>query len=376
MQIHSPQKVTKSQASLIAWGLAFALFGCVWAGTPNITFAAQNLVANSRDIQITLQGSNITEYLIAETPNFLNTSWTIFVPDASLGLGPDGENIDVMHVPFTLSEGDGEKIVYIKYRNVEGAQSEIMTTTISLTEVNSCVENPEAVTGCEGLPLIQMSAADQAKYRLGVSPITGDFVPTNLINPGDYIRGSDNATVYCVTSQRTRRPFMDETTYFTQKSAFAPVKWVESETLSNFPLDPPMLPHQDVVFLKFESDENVYYFVQDPLDPAKGILHWVSTEELAAYIAGPNWADYVIDLNPTLTERFVFSAPFITVDDVLAAHINVSTFRARELLNEQSASTADSGVQSSLFEQGQELLRAAGNFFKDKYRQLTASILK
>lgn len=376
MQINITSILTKPRAIIIAWGLALTLLGCVWIGTPEITLAADNLTANSREIQITLQGSNISEYLIAETPNFLNTSWTTFIPDSSLGLGPDGENIDVMHVPFTLSEGDGEKIIYIKYRNVEGVQSEVMTTTIALTEVNSCSENPEAVTGCEGLPLIQMSAADQAKYRLGVSPMSGDFVPTNLINPGDYIRGSDTTTVYCVTSQRTRRPFMDETTYFTQKSAFAPVKWVESETLSDFPLDPPMLPHQDVVFLKFESDDNVYYFIQDPLDPAKGILHWVSTEELAAYIAGPNWADYVIDLNPTLTERFVFSAPFLTVDDVLAAHINVTTFRARELLNEQSSSTPDTGVQSSLLEQGQELLRAAGNFIKSKYRALTASISK
>lgn len=373
MKSRTLQSSQTVRTTLIALGLAIVLQGGLWLGKPNQALAA-DLAANSRDVQITLQGSNIAEYLIAETPNFLFTSWTSFTPDSSLGLGPDGQEIQVMHVPLTLSAGDGEKTVYIKYRNLDGAQSAVMSTTIALTEVNSCVENPAAITGCEDLPLVQMSAADQAKYRLGVSPMSGAFVPANLINPGDYIRSENHDTVYCITSNRTRRPYMDETTYFTQKTAFAPVKWVADDSLSEFPLEPAMLPRENVSFLKFESDDNVYYFVQDPLEPTKGILHWVTTEELAAYIAGANWSDYVIDLNPTLIDQFVFSAPFLTIDDVLAANIDVSTFRARELLNEQSSSVPDPGVMSSLLEQGQDLLRSASTYLKNSYTDLKAAI--
>jgi len=356
----------------------------------------------SQLVELTLSGLRVDEYLVAETASFLNTTWATFVPDEVGGTS--------MTVPFTLSSGDGEKTVYAKFRSTTDDQSGVINTVIELDEANDCTdvvppgdEEPEtpveedpgedgdfggpdpletpgtdgpselSYIGCEGVPMPSISIADQERYRLGVSPMEGEYVPISFIYPGDYMRSANFDTVYCITEDLERRAFMDETTFFTQTRTFTPVKWVADETLTEFPLSFPMLPRQDVNFLKFESDPSIYHFIQDPLDPAHGILHWVTTEDLAAFIAGENWSDYVIDLNPTLVDRFIYSAPLLTIDDVLALDIELTDFRARELLNEISSEEVDEGIISSLLEQGRELLNAAGQFFKANYRQLQAT---
>lgn len=132
-----------------------------------------------------------------------------------------------------------------------------------------------------------------------------------------------------------------------------------------------MLLRQDVGLVKFETDPKVYYFVQDPFDPNHGILHWISTEELAEYIAGDTWANYVIDINPTLAESFDIGTPYLTVDDVNAANIDLSNFRSRQLLNERSATTVDTGVVSNLWQQGGQALRSAATYLIQSFQAIS-----
>lgn len=366
--------------------------------TADETIAAEACSAE-RDIDLTLSGLRISDYMASEDPNFTDENWSAFDPDDD-----DGTS---MTVPFTLSAGDGEKTVYAIFRSSTHDQSGIKNVVVELDTANDCadaaspeepaddVEEPDdspsddsdgdsdndsdsgssnttdsTLIGCEGLPLTPLSPEDQQRYRLGVSPMSGDFVPSSLIFPGDFIRSENFDTVYCITENRERRAFMDEITFFTQTRTFSPVKWVADETLTEFPLTQPMLPRENVSFLKFESDPSIYFFEQDALDPTHGILYWVTTEELAAFIAGPNWADYVIDLNPTLIDRFDMAAPFLTIDDVLTAGIDVSSFRARELLNEYSADESDPGITSSLLEQTRDALEAAGISIRNVFRSL------
>ena len=379
----------KTQERLGAWpklGLSLGLVASLWpayalpaqAAEPSPTSSSYSAaavpVSGTRAVTLTLQGSNINEYLVAETPNFLNTSWTLFSPNGSSFLAADGQMVEVMYLPYILSAGDGTKTIYVKYRNGALEQSAVMTVVITLQEGIACTLGPSEplpLTGCEGLPLTPISEADKARYRLGVSPTRGEYVPESFIFSGDYIRSNSSTTVYCVTKDMTLRPFMDETSFFTQTLTFLPVKWVRDNTLSQFTQEAPMLLRQDVGLVKFETDPKVYYFVQDPFDPNHGILHWISTEELAEYIAGDTWANYVIDINPTLAESFDIGTPYLTVDDVNAANIDLSNFRSRQLLNERSATTVDTGVVSNLWQQGGQALRSAATYLIQSFQAIS-----
>jgi hypothetical protein len=137
-----------------------------------------------------------------------------------------------------------------------------------------------------------------------------------------------------------------------------------------------MLPRQGVTFLKFESDPRIYHFIQNPQDPNRGILRWVTTEELTKFIAGDNWSDFVIDLNPTLIDRFDFAAPYLVMDDILAADIDVNNFRARTLLNERSAQAIENSISSPLLDQIRALLEASDMFLTQTLTKLRVMLTR
>jgi hypothetical protein len=348
---------------------------------------------DTRDIGLSLAGLRIDEYILSESSLLIGGTWESFSPDSS--------ELDSMTVPFSLSANDGPKTIYVKFKSSTGNQSSTISAITELDQATNCssttapeVETPDddstttddsdstnsdtptgaALTGCEGLSMTPVTEFERTTYLLGVSPTTGAFFPTDHIYPGDFIRSENFDTVYCITDALERRAFMDETTFFTQTRTFSPVKWVADETLTEFPLTHPMLPRQGVTFLKFESDSNIYYFTQDPLDPAHGILNWVTTEELAKFIAGDSWSDYVIDLNPTLIDRFDMAAPFISIDDILANEINVTNFRARQLLNEAAADTNGPVISNSFRAQFWPLVSSVKYFLAESVLNLDRTL--
>lgn len=348
-------------------------------GAPtNLSITAESCSAE-RDATVLLSGTGIDEYLISENADFAGAAWQAFIPNVETNLGV---GIAGMSVKLSLSENDGLKTIYIRFRSNSGEQSGTFSLAMNLDQENSCESAPtieapiepepesepgteETVIGCEGLPVPALTESEMQQFRNGVSPKGGQYFASGQVHAGDYIRGETFTTVYCITRDLERRPYIDETSYFTQTRTFNPVKWLRDESLADFPLGPPMLPEEGVTLIKFETDENVYYFKRDAEDPTRGILRWITTEELAAYIAGDNWADYVIDLNPTLTTRFQFAAPYITVEDLRADQIDVKNFRKRELLNENSSNEADEGVMSRLLEEVDRVVESIGEFIDD-----------
>ena len=59
-----------------------------------------------------------------------------------------------------------------------------------------------------------------------------------------------------------------------------------------------MLPNSGVVLVKIQSDPKVYAIDND------NVLRWVPDETTAISLYGSNWADYVIDLEPTIFARY------------------------------------------------------------------------
>ncbi len=308
-------------------------------------------------ILLQLSGSQISDYIIAENIDFAGALWQSYIPDQ----GTEALTTQTMTTSFVGTNNDGLHTLYIRFRN--GAQQTgTFVFDINIDEATQCDNSEpetEPVLGCESIFMTPLSSADRARYQLGVSPTSGDLVPVDKIFPGDYIRSKNFETVYCIDRDLSRRPFVDETSYFTHARSFENVKWVSDETLREFSIQEPMLPREHVAFVKFQSRDEVYYFHQDPNDPTTGKLRWVQTEELATFIAGENWADYVLDLNPTLTNQFVFEAPYMSEEDILNDGIEFSEARKRELLNERSSSEEDRGITSEFFNRLKEFTRAA-----------------
>jgi hypothetical protein len=108
--------------------------------------------------------------------------------------------------------------------------------------------------------------------------------------------------VYLVTDTFARRPFWDTTTYFTWAQTFDEVVWVTDATLPTLPVASPMLPKAGVVLVKLQSDPKTYE-VELAQDGAYR-LRWLTSEEVARARYGTVWADFVIDLEPTILSHY------------------------------------------------------------------------
>lgn len=296
---------------------------------------------------VLLSGSNIADYLLSEDPDFINDDWQAFVPNVeSTTVGENGETIQYMQVPFTLSAEDGEKTVYAKFRSATHNQTTTLSDGIILDQAGGCTdvveEEPEEipyVTGCMGIVQPAVPESEKNEYRFGVSPMSGLYSSAEMVRAGDVIRGKSFDTVYCIDEELNRRPFMDEVSYFTHLRSFEVVRWVEDDALADFPLQSPVLPNPEISLVKFESSDKVYLQTADSSGDRLTHLAWITTEEIARSIAGDDWADYVIDLNPTLVKYFVYDDPITTTNGY-----DITQFRKRQLLNEDSASLGNADI--------------------------------
>jgi hypothetical protein len=84
-----------------------------------------------------------------------------------------------------------------------------------------------------------------------------------------------------------------------------------------------MLPAPGVVLVKIQSDPKVYAIDTD------STLRWVPDETTAITLYGANWADYVIDLEPTTFARFDVGED-MTADD----EVDLDGMKTREELAE------------------------------------------
>jgi hypothetical protein len=137
-----------------------------------------------------------------------------------------------------------------------------------------------------------------------LSPVTGKSESVTQVTAGQYVRSPSFSTVYYVTSDLQRRPFFDTKTFRTY-AVFSEVKTVTDATLPLLPLGAPMLPKPATVLVKIESDARTFA-VTDAGTDGKPVLRYIPSEAEAIRLYGTAWADYVIDLPPTLWNRFAF----------------------------------------------------------------------
>ncbi|MFA6131371.1 MAG: fibronectin type III domain-containing protein [Patescibacteria group bacterium] len=165
------------------------------------------------------------------------------------------------------------------------------------TETTTVVQTP-LEDGSESSPMITYTDPN------GPSPVTGEQEDISEVFPGEYIKSPSFPTVYYVTDDLERRPFMDAQTYFTYENSFDMVKVVTDATLPLLNLAGPMLPKPSTVLVKIQSDPKVYVVTRNPDNEYRPILRWLSSESLAIDLYGEQWAEYIIDIPVTLFARF------------------------------------------------------------------------
>jgi hypothetical protein len=109
---------------------------------------------------------------------------------------------------------------------------------------------------------------------------------------------------------------MDAQTFFTWQSSFSGVKVVTDATLTSLTLGSTMLPKAGVVLVKIQSDPKVYMLETNSANVLKPTLRWVSTEAIAIGLFGSGWANYVIDIEPTMYGWFNVGTAINSTSDV------------------------------------------------------------
>jgi hypothetical protein len=188
----------------------------------------------------------------------------------------------------TATFGDGATKGYVAFISDSNVNS--ATYTMDLTDWNSaCASSTETPTDDSE------NSDDSGSDSSGGSTVPG-------VNPGDIITGPSTTAVYYVTTDYTRRVFLNEATFFTWYSNFDAVKEVSDDTLAALPLGSSMLPKAGVVLVKIQSSP-VVYALEDGVDMTTN-LREIPDEATAISVYGNAWADYVIDVEPTFFTKF------------------------------------------------------------------------
>jgi hypothetical protein len=108
--------------------------------------------------------------------------------------------------------------------------------------------------------------------------------------------------VYYIDPDGMRHAFPNSKVYFTWYADFSQVQLVNATQLASIPLGKNVTYKPGVKMVKFTTDNKVYAV-------AKGaVLHWVSTQDLAASLYGSSWNTNIDDINDAFHGDYTFGA--------------------------------------------------------------------
>ncbi len=174
--------------------------------------------------------------------------------------------------------------------------------------------------------------------------VLGPFAPTlaaSTVESGSYLKGPNFSDVYYVDLDQNghlqRHAFINEQIFFTWQNNFDRVITVSDSILASLPLSTLVLPKPNVVLVKIQSDARTYV-----VDNSQQ-LRWLTTEALATSLYGANWANYVIDLPPTIFPHFTRGLDLTSLD----YSPNLSVLKTRSQLVSTPDQTSSEPSQSS-----------------------------
>lgn len=230
------------------------------------------------------------------------TADTGWIPVVNIDYSVDGG--ETYEGIATAETNDGTYIWTVP--DMTSAQARIRVTATDLAAPLAVDESDMNFTilGSDPLPRnIECGAMAEGSSELGISPVTGNEEEISSVSYGDVIRGVSFDTLYMVTDNATRRPFIDEQILLTWHEADCALI-VTDATLRALPLGPPMLPKPGSVLIKWRADEKVYAVDRHPTDSDRALKRLIPSESLASSLIGDDWADFVIDVPEPLFKRF------------------------------------------------------------------------
>ena len=88
------------------------------------------------------------------------------------------------------------------------------------------------------------------------------------------------------------------------ENSFDSITAVTDEELALYSLAGLVLPKPGVVLVKIQSDPRVYSLEENSEDAFSPLLREIPDEPTAVSLYGANWAEYVIDIEPTFFAKF------------------------------------------------------------------------
>lgn len=141
-------------------------------------------------------------------------------------------------------------------------------------------------------------------------------------SPGDLVKipcpGSEAAdhpcrAVYFYGGDGRRHAFPNERNYFSWYRDFSAVKTVDAAAMAAIPLGENVTYRPGSTLVKFPSEGKVYAVAADRT------LRWVTTEQVAAALAGQDWAKKVDDISEAFFGDYAFGAGIASMGDYNAA---------------------------------------------------------
>lgn len=151
-----------------------------------------------------------------------------------------------------------------------------------------------------------------------------------LEDDGDTETTHDTA-VYAIDNEGYRRPFTNETVYFSWFTDFSQVTTLSPSSMATVPLGAPMPMHQGTWLVKIQSANDVYAVEEG------GVLRRIPDEATAETYYGPDWADRVRDLPPTDWPRYTVGEDLGLVhpDDMMIRDDNLIVWHVRNSVKRQ-----------------------------------------
>lgn len=248
----------------------------------------------NRTVTLEVTYSNAADILISNDENFDDDTWVSlngYVDQDNILYGENGEVIRTAAIDWTLTEGDGQKNIYVRFRSSsKNVALATLSDEITLDERTRCGEETD--------------------------DHTDDTVQDGLVKSGMLIKGEHFPQVYFVNDRLERRPFYTEGIYFTYRTSFDDVVTVPDEELAKLPIGRPMLPKMYHVLVKLPTDPRVYYVVSHSSNPELAALRWITSENVAEENFGYDWQKYVIDIPIPLFPHFERGADIVTYEGI------------------------------------------------------------
>jgi hypothetical protein len=229
---------------------------------------------------------------LSNDAEFINVTAFDFNPDPVLSTS----TLSVTGIPWTLAGNSGQQTVYALLASSTNNRLPPIATTVDL---GICQSADDELTETPVTP--EEESALPAGYA--ISPFDGTTIEeVEKIGDGQTFKGEHYDTIYLLEDGK-RRPFLNESTYFTWWTNFDQIRTVSDSTLLAYPIGSAMLPKPGSILLQIESDSKVY------ISEEPNILHQIADDDTAQMLLGSAWQAFVFHLPSTIFSHYLIGEP-------------------------------------------------------------------